>query len=225
MTYSQTPQPNFNYYQPAYPAPQDPLAPARRASILMYILGGLVLLGGGCCIGVGILLPSLIEQQPELGAAISNVPGATEQLVQVAFVVFGILTLFLGVAQIILARFVSRGGKGAVITSIIVSILMGLFLLFGVVQNAFNSAQKPAERGMGVCMMCVPLAMLALLIVWLFQAFAAAGRVANIQQQYAQQYWQYYQRQQQYGGGPYQPPGQFPPQMQSPPPPPPTPPQ
>jgi len=52
----QTNYPNFDYYQP------DALAPARRAGLLMYVMGALLILSSLCCGGVGAMLPQVIAR-------------------------------------------------------------------------------------------------------------------------------------------------------------------
>src|SRR4051812_43124410 len=109
----QQPYPNFDYYRP------DLLAPARRASLLMFLVGGLTFVSSLCCAGVGSALPRLINERPEAFEELQRLPNMTPQIAQVLMFVLGGIAFLLGLAFIVLGVFVRRGGKGAIITSIV----------------------------------------------------------------------------------------------------------
>src|SRR3982751_1617507 len=127
--YSAPPQ-----YPVGYGAPLPPpnlLGPARRAAILMWITGGLLLLSGMCCgIVGGVPLDrwppeSRSELQPfeaqlaQAGMSFSTVMWTAAALVG------GI-----GILLVVLAFFVRRGGLGAVIFALIIAALLTLVLAF-----------------------------------------------------------------------------------------------
>ncbi len=207
MSYSPYQQPG--YYPPADPA-EELLRPARRASVLMFVITGLMLLCG-ICVGAMASVPwDRIDLPAETRAELARM----EQEVQVPLAtVFAVLAGILIVPSVllgILAFFVRKGGSGVIITSIIVTGL--LLLLAGL--NLITSLQ-------GGVLATVPqlvfLALLVLLFVWLIQALKNAGQIRDLRLGQQFQQWQAMQNQQQYGGYYGQYPGQAPP----PPPPPP----
>ncbi len=216
MTYQSPYQPpsgysNFDYSQP------DLLAPARRASLMMFILGGLALLSSFCCAGAGAMVPQLM-QQPDFAQRMQNVPGATPTLLRAVFIFMGVLSLAAAIAMVILGVFVRRGGKGSIVTSIVLCVLTMFLMLVYLVGAVLQGGQEVIG---GVCMAIVPIVLLVVLIVMLVAALQAADKVAA--HRYSVQYWQHAQQQayaQQAGYG-YLPP---PPQEQPPLPPPTSPP-
>jgi hypothetical protein len=194
--------PNFNQYQPA----ADHLAPARRASILMYILAGMILLSSFCCVGVGAVLPKLLQEQPELAQSLKNIPKATPEILQITFIVLGGLAVIVAIVVGILGRFVSKGGMGSIIASIILSCLLALFLLVNIVQGVVMPNQPPAQRAGAMCMLVIPLALVGLLVAWLIQAARAAPHVSAMRRWQMNPAPQYYPQQYQAYSGPYVPP-------------------
>jgi hypothetical protein len=185
----------FDYYQP----PQsDPLTPARRASTTMYVVGGLMLLGAMCFGGIVALLPELM-QNPQFSKAMSQTPGATPEMIKMALIGATVIAAIVGVATIVLAAFVRRGGLGSIITSMVLATLVALFLARELAGMFVRGRQLPqAELCLTSCMFIVPLALLLVLLVFLIQAAKSAGRVKAIREQYTQQYWQYAYQQQAY---------------------------
>jgi hypothetical protein len=203
--------PNFNFYQP------DLLAPARKASMLMFLVGGLTLLSSLCCAGVGSALPRLMAERPEAFEEIQRIPNMTPELAQVFMFVLGGLAFVLGVAFLVLGAFVRRGGKGAITTAIVLSILLALLTMLQAIQPLMQiGSLKGPQLLATACFIIVPLVLLLVLIAWLFQAFRAADQIAA--QRYAMQYYQYAQQQQAYA--PQQGQYGYPPPAGTPPPPP-----
>lgn len=125
-----------------------------------------------------------------------------------------------GLAFIVLAAFVRRGG----LPSIIISVVLIVVMLIGSILPLFD----PTGVAPGLCFTALVIVALGTLLAMLIAAARASGRVTAARQQYQAQYWQYQQNMQAYGTG-YgygQPqPGMYPPGYQPaapPPPPPPT---
>lgn len=198
------PYPTFDYYQP------DLLAPARRASVLMFVLGGLAVASALCCAGVGAMLPRMMGENPAAFAEFRRLPNVTPETMQAVLVVMSAVVLLVGVAYLVLGAFVRAGRRGAIITSIVLSILAILLLGLNVATGLMQSFSRP-QTAVGVVLLAVPLALLLLLVRWLLRAARAPD--AALTQQYAAQYWQYQQQQayaQQYGyGQPPPPPGTY----------------
>jgi hypothetical protein len=223
---SQYPSP---YYPPNVPPPHMPyggpvdvLAPAKRASILMFILGPLLLCCGGCLLSMPTLLANApADQTQQLLDRVQSTYHAPPELV---FRMMGIIFLMPGLAFFILAFFVRRGGKVAAILS---AVLAGVGLAFSVIGLLVNFMHPTADIVSGICLQGFVIAVLGLLLVWLIQAASQSSQIKAAQQQYLAQYYQYQQNMQAYAaqgyhtqpqpGQGYAPPAT--PQIQPPPPP------
>ena len=213
-------------YQPPGPPPTmgydpynpGPLAPARRASILLYVLGAIGMLSAVCCIGSGAMLPRMLAEKPDMFRELQQqVPGATPEFIRMVLFVFGGMTVIMAIAMVVLAPFVRQGSKGAIIGAMIIAIGASLFLVAQVIGSFFH----PSAQGfMGACVMFIPLGLFVALLFSLIQALSSSGQVEAMRQQYAQQYWQSAYQQQMYRGG-IPPHAGFQPPPQAPPPPPP----
>jgi hypothetical protein len=183
---------NFDYYQPG----QDPRAPARRASVMMFVIGALLALSGLCCGAMATVVPmdEIIAQNPML----SSTPGVTAEMMKVGMIVVGVLGLLFGVVMLILGYFVRGGGIVPIVISIVLVALAALFNLANLASTAFQMRGAPAELAGGVCINVIPFALLLTLLAMLVQAAKAASRVAQMNNQYQQQMWQYQQQQQMY---------------------------
>ena len=144
MTYQSPYQPptgysNFDYYQP------DLLAPARRASLLMFILGGLALLSSLCCVGVGTMVPQLM-QQPEFAQRMQSIPNASPEMLRMAFIAMGSISILFAIAMIVLGVFVRRGGKGAIVTALVLNVIAVLLMLVYIAGGG-TSRRRRRHRG------------------------------------------------------------------------------
>lgn len=225
----QPPQPGYAT-PPGYP-PMSPsvLGPARRAGILMFVLGGLSVLGGLCCGISGSMIEQIIAQQPAMAQDLP--PEATPEVLRIGLLVVAAVSVVYGIGLVVLGLFVRKNSKAAIITSIVVAGLTLLYLAFTFIKAAVGGVQQGPEAVTGICMAFIPFGLYGLLLFWLIQAIRnvsaarAAGQyppeyLAYLQQHYAyqQQVWQ--QQQQQQGGQVPPPP---PPAAAPSPPPPPTP--
>jgi hypothetical protein len=206
--YSPPPQQQFpNYYSPAGP---DPRGPARRASILMFVLGALGLL---CGVGMGLMAAVVTPQQFAATPQAAKIQQIEVQLGMPIQQLLGIVAAAVGIPAllfVILGFFVFRGGKVAMILSIV---LTGITLLLLALNLLSGLAGGGADAMAGACMIGVPTVLCVLLLVWLSQALRAAPTLAAMGQQYQaqyaqhqQQYQAYQQQQPGYGYGPQQQP-------------------
>ncbi|WP_428938456.1 hypothetical protein [Fontivita pretiosa] len=220
--YPQYPQPSgqpysppYQPYPPAYAYGYDPaeplLAPARRASVLMYVIAGMGMLCGLCVGAVGLLAPlERFAADSGLQSAAAELGLPAEQLLKVVYVVIAVLTMLWSLVLAVLGPLVRRGGLGAIVTAIVLVTLSLLVLaanlLTGLAQTRGHGA---AALAAGLLVLIVPTALLGLLLAWLIQAARAAPavRAARWQQmQYSSQYWQYQQQPPPPAPGGYQPP-------------------
>jgi hypothetical protein len=212
----QQPSPTtFDYYQPA-----DVLGPARRAGGMMFVLAGVMLLGAFCCGGFGAMLPQVLAQNPSTFAGLQEqVPELTPDMLRIAMIAAAVVAGVAAIAMVALGVFVRRGSKVAVVLSMVLSILMLGYLLLSAVSSLVMHRQPPLETVTGLCVMAIPIVLLGVLILFLYQAIGSSDRAAAAREQYMQQYWQYayqqqmYSMQQQPGVAPQPPPPTSPPQQ------------
>ncbi|MCC7352022.1 MAG: hypothetical protein IT446_15795 [Phycisphaerales bacterium] len=187
---SQYPDPySYSYPSPYGDSPYgpDPQAPARRAGMLMIVLGILMLLGGVCIFGFGWAYP-LDQLPPEQAQAISKLEQETGVPVQRVFIAMGVILALPSLLMLILGLFVRRGGMGSIVTSMILVGLMilveAMYVLMGILQVIRGQEGAMA----GLCMMVVPLVLLVVLMVLLIQAVKNVRQVQSARQ-YSNPYW------------------------------------
>jgi hypothetical protein len=183
------------------------LAPARRASLALWVIGGLGLLCGAC-LSVGIWfvpfdqfagqLPQLTaEQQKQLGDV------SIGTLLRIGFTIIGVGGLIVSLMMVLSAGFVWRGSRGASVVAIIACGLTLLWCGFAVIANIVQAASNPAALIAGLFWAMIAGAMI-LTVRWLILTIRAASRVTHWQQWQAQMW---YHQQQQAGYGYAAPPG------------------
>jgi hypothetical protein len=176
--------------------------------VLLWALGGLIVVGALCCGGLGAILPSA-QLQAEQRAQFQKIESElgfslTALLVGMAIglLVLGLITLVMG--------FVARGGTlgrviAALVFNCIVVLVLAFFIVMGVVTGGGPGSKGGVDMIVGICVWLVPLALYVLALVWLIQAARNASSVAAMQAEgqamYQAQYWQYQQGQQGYGYG------------------------
>jgi hypothetical protein len=200
----------------------DPRGPAKRASVLMIVLGSLTLLLGSCVGLVVAKLPSIMSQMPpEQTKAFNDMESQYHFTIHAIFLTMSAALVIVGVIYIVMGIFVRNGGLGSVITSIVFTSVTILFIIV----NLLGSLLGGVNGLGGACMCVLALAMFSLLLIFLIQAASSSGRIRMMQNQYQAQYMQYQQMMQQYGQAGYgysypppPPPGPLPPDQSSSPP-------
>lgn len=222
---SQNPGPYPSYPSPyqyppgyGYDPMQAALAPARRAGVMMIVLGSLMLTGGLCCSSAFLVPPEQIAPQLQ---QISEQTGQEVTIEQVRLQIAITIAVLagLGLPMIILGILVRSGGSGRLIAAIILTTILILLGLVSIVSGLL-SGQRPEQIIGSACIGLVPMLLFGLQLTWLIQALRSGARMQAMQSQYQQQYWQYAQQQQQQMYGQVPPPS---PNVQTPtsPPPPP----
>jgi hypothetical protein len=177
----------------------DVLKPARRAALLMIVLGALVTLFGLCnAVTAMVMSPEMVaEQESAMKAAGLPESNISAEAFRTMTVVMGALTLLVGVTFIVVGAFVRRGSRAATVTGLIVAsalaLLLGLFALLCLIA-AFAAPVVAAYA----CLFAIPFFLLIWLIAWLAQAVRASGAVAAAHNQFNAQFYQYQQQQQAY---------------------------
>lgn len=186
------------------------LAPAKRAGLLLIVLGALGLLAGTCFFGVSFALPTM-NLPTEQAAELQRMEERTGVPMTRLFLIAAGLAAIPAVALLVLGLFVRRGGAGAAVTAIVV---VSLLIVLMLVQLLGALAGNPNPLA-GACFAAIPLALLGLQLAWLIQALRAAGPLAAARLHFGHQASQMRQTQAVYSA-----PSPWP--MQPPPPPPPT---
>lgn len=187
-------------YQPYGQFPNDPKAAARKAAIMMWVIGTLGVLMGLCVAG---LLPMAMDT-----ALRSDMPDAQQMRQQIQqleaqsgvsfktqLLIAGLTLLFAGGILGIVAFFVRGGSKGGAITGIVVVGLGLCYFLINLLASFALGGGNPAQLLMSVCIMGVIIGALGLTLKFLIQAVRSASQSRQMQMQ------------QMYGGAGYGHPG------------------
>jgi hypothetical protein len=194
----QPPPPGPLGYAPQQPGFADSLAPARRAAIMCWVLGGLGLLCGLCLNGVAFLAPldTLADEfrrsvPPEQLKALGNID--LTQALKIGYALIGIVTLLISIVLLILGGFIRRGGRGSIITGLVIYIALALACALVVLVGLIQAVTVSPTALAAVVIWLVIGAAVAVTIHWLVQALRAGGAAAQQLQAY---YWQLQQQQQ-----------------------------
>lgn len=198
-----TPQP----FQPGYA--YDPygahLAPARRAGLLMVIIGSLLAAYGMCNAISTIIVPADLLMARLHLADNEMAPQWSIQTMRTLGVIFSTLVAIAGIAHIAIGIPVRRASHAAIISGIVLTGILGAFVLLFMLMCAVGGLAAPILFA-GICALCIPAGILVLQLIWLIQARQSNANLQTMQRQYQQHYWQYQQQQQAYGYGYPQPP-------------------
>ena len=196
--------PYGGYPAPPPPSPENLLAPARRASMLMIFIGVLSV-ACGLCIAYQArnFDPTQAAPSPELARQMEQQVAMFESQTGMNFQKFmaamGIIPLAVGAVIGAMGFYVRGGSFGWIIAAcVLVGMLLlatGLVFLVGLLQGLAAGALVGIAAA---CVYGVPFLLLALLLVWLIQAARVSSRIAQARQQYQAQMWQYQQYQQAY---------------------------
>ena len=183
----------MNYMPPGFP-PADPLAPAKRAGLLMIVLGSLGLLCGTCFGLVGLVpIDQIIAQQAKSGQALP--PGITPSMLTMIFRILAGVTLVASLIELVLGFLVRRGSAVVALIGIVFSvIIVGYFTL----NTLYAVSQGTSNAAAALFMGAIFISAFAFQIVLLVQAKSGAANVAQRSAAYAAQYWQHLNQQQAY---------------------------
>jgi hypothetical protein len=183
----------------------DPLAPAKRSSIIMFILGGILSLCGLCFMGLGPLMNNA-AMAPEQQAEFNRIEEQAGLPVSTILVGMGVASIVPGLVLVILGFFIRGGGMGAAITSIVFVCLFSLGTLLLLIGSVISLIAGDLNALLGGAALAIVLALLGLLLFQLLAAARNASQVSAMQAQYQMQYWQYQQHQRAYQQQPPMPP-------------------
>jgi len=194
------------YYQPPYVPPNvvpyygppiDPLRPARRASVLMFIVGPLLLACGVIVSSMRWVIPNVPPDQfRQLFQQMQSMSHLSVEEFLSDIFREGVVITVIGLGYIVLAVLVRRGGR---VPAILASMMTGLVLLSIAGGILFSITMLGSVQG--VCQLVMQLAIAAVfgsLMYLLIQAARASSGIKSAQQRYQAQYWQYQQNMQAY---------------------------
>ena len=173
MTYLPPNAPYAPYPHPAYTPTAALRAPARRASVLMMVVGSLTLIFG-VLLGLMALFWGQFASEPELAEQVRQLESQLQGVsVQLMLGVFSGLLGVVGLAMLALGILARKGTPARVIPGLV---LTGLVLLFWLANTfAVVRGGSPAQ----VVFAGLILLTLVLQIVWLIQATRNAPAVAR----------------------------------------------
>lgn len=166
---------------------QDPLntllAPAKRASIFLFIMAGLMI-PCGLFIGLASLMdfsqfasdPNFQQVEKQFATIGWTLSGLFKAMA-VVILIPGVLFLFLGVM-------VRRGGMGSIVSSIILCCLMALFAALAIFGGVVQASQGGAQALLGIVIWLALLISLIATLVFLFQAAKNSSAVNNFRMGY-----------------------------------------
>jgi hypothetical protein len=181
--------PTFDYARPSQPpdAAHPLLAPARRAAILMFVLGGLTAAFGLCFGAVGWVIPANMlvgasGLDPSQLDKIESSGMPVSSFLHLVFTCAGVMALVVGVLLLVLGVKVRRGRRGATVGAMVVCGLVTLYLLvnFAMVSGRFIS-QPDAGFVVNVALAVIVIAAFGLLLTWLYQALQASSKIRSLQ--------------------------------------------
>ena len=185
------------YPNPQTPVPigyfPDPLALAKRAGILMIVLGVLTML---CGVGTAFISQNweaILAQQP--AEVRSSIPAEVNShaLLSEAKLISGIALGLMALGVV-----VRRGRKGPCIAAIGLVGLIAVFFALIVVAS-LTQIGRGNPMGIGAVLIFGSADLVVIwLLIWLIQALNSTSQIAQTQSAYQAQYWQHLQQQQAY---------------------------
>jgi hypothetical protein len=200
--YSPPPQPPIGLsYSRSGP---DPLAPARRASTMLFVLGGLALLLGLC---TGLFVASVTTEQLQLVADQfgKNAPGAagvlTPRLIRFLYIGMAIAGCVIGPWFILLGYFVRRASKAACVFSAIACGLLLLWMVMNLLSSVLMGVGGNPIGLVSACVGIIPVVLLGLTMTWLMQTLRALPQIQAMREHWQTNYTAAQQQQQIYNQG------------------------
>ena len=176
--YPPLPPPQGNPVYDAYRPAGGSMTPARRASIVMWVIGPLLCLCG-TCVGVAPwavpfeqLAGQIPNLTPEQKAQMTNPQMVT--MVRVIYSAMGVGGGLVGLALLIAATFVGRGRRWAIVIALVAFAILGIWCIISVLSSLIALSVNPAFALGGALFWLVVSGVVGLAVTWLIQALRAA---------------------------------------------------
>ena len=168
--------PQYSFLPYYMTPPEDLLAPAKRASLLLLMIGLLALVAGGCGAGLISTMADADFTQAMSRAAQSNpeIAQISPQTMRSAFKAGLLVMAMCGVVAIILGVVVRGGSRVASFVAIAILALPILSLVWMIISSLLAG---PAAAVMSMLVFGIPLALLILVVVCLVGAIRAAPHI------------------------------------------------
>jgi hypothetical protein len=188
------------------PAPEGPApaGPARKAAILLFVLGGLGAAMGLCMGSLIWVVPSESPQMQKLVEQLvrtQQIPPlgiSADRLVRITYTVLGLISIAIGIVLVVLGFFVRRAGKAATVTATILCGLATLYVTVNVLVAGRLGLAGDTMALLGGCLALVPLSLFGLATLWLVQLLRALPGIQAARRQYRSQFNQSQHQQWQY---------------------------
>lgn len=180
----------------AYRQPINPLAPARRAAVMMWVLAALLLLcGTGLIVTMSRLDMNWVMDRaeqfygPERWSQLKAAGMNADQL-RLSGYFWGSIGIITAILFAGLGIFVARGRMWAIVTGIVIASLLTLLNLCSTISGLLVAVRLGPAGLAGGCLTLVPLIVCGVLLYFLAQAARAASSWQKMQIQMQSQYWQ-----------------------------------
>jgi hypothetical protein len=193
-------------YAPPVP---DLMAPARKASVAMFILAGLCIMMGVCS-GLAVAVPKeqlklmIDAQQLKKNMPPMQLPAGweLEDIFHVMYAVVAIAGVVLGIIVLALGVLVRRANKVAAVFAAIICGLLALLMGLLTVNDLIMAVTGNPIAIIGICVGIIPFALFGLITLWLMQLLKSLPQIEAARRQWAA-YNAAAQQQQQAYGQPY----------------------
>jgi ABC-type transport system involved in multi-copper enzyme maturation permease subunit len=174
---------------------------------MMWVMGGIGLLFGLCISAAMFVVPmdEIAKQaratlSPEQLSQLGSVD--FEKFLKILYAVIGAILIVVSIVLLLLGTFVRRGGKGSVITGLVVFVALALFAVLGVLSGLAKAVTGEPAMILVAGFWLVLGAAFGLTLLWLLQALRSGDPRQSMQLYYAHlQQQQAYQPQTGYGYG------------------------
>jgi hypothetical protein len=166
------------------------LAPARRASVMLFIFGALAFLGGLMVAIVPWLMPPdqiLAESRKSMPQLPPNI---TTGEILGAYTFLGVFAVIVGVVLIVVGFFVRRGRRWACITALALCSLGIAYFMLNLLMTFGQGMQDIPRLAAAACFGAGVIALLLLASAWLVRAIGMTSQRGLMQQQIQMQLWQ-----------------------------------
>jgi hypothetical protein len=166
-----------------YPGPQQgPLELARRASLFLFILGGLIALLGvlNCAVAFTFSGEEIIRQNQPMLPTTQSTGGLqlSPSEMRIGAGIAGAVELVIGLGLMLLGSPVRRAQRWAVTTGIVAVCIIGGFALIMLLGCLLIGIAAPPMLAMA-CVLVIPMTLCVLLVKWLIQVMQGLRPVSQ----------------------------------------------
>lgn len=162
--------------------PADPAAPARKAAVMMWVLGALGIVFGFC---VAAVFPTMLEsmmnssmpEAQQMRQQFQDLEAKSGVSLKTQLFVTGLLFIGAGGVLGIVAFFVRGGGRASAVTGIVLVSLGLIYLAINLLASVAFGGGNPAQLLVSLCFVGGLMVLLGMTLRWLIQATRNAPMV------------------------------------------------